>query len=110
MEAPPFPKVKLPTIEPFDGTIDLDDHLSAYKHQMYVQAVDDATWCKNFLATLKGMAQKWFNNLPPNLVNNFTELNYLFTSHFMANRQAKKTSMHLGLDYPRTKRSFEKFC
>ncbi|KMT18129.1 hypothetical protein BVRB_2g031580 [Beta vulgaris subsp. vulgaris] len=44
MEAPPFPKVKLPMIVPVDGTTDPDDHLSAYKHQMYVQAVDDATW------------------------------------------------------------------
>ncbi|XP_048502817.1 uncharacterized protein LOC125498620 [Beta vulgaris subsp. vulgaris] len=97
MEAPPFPKVKLPTIiEPFDGTTDPDDHLSAYKHQMYVQGVDDATWCKNFPATLKGVAQKWFNNLPPNSVNNFTELSILFTSHFVANRQEQKPSMHLG--------------
>ncbi|XP_010687132.1 uncharacterized protein LOC104901278 [Beta vulgaris subsp. vulgaris] len=91
------PAVKLPTIEPFDGTIDPDDHLSAYKHQMYVQGVDDATWCKNFPATLKGVAQKWFNNSPPNSVNNFTELSILFTSHFVANRQEQKTSMHLGL-------------
>ncbi|XP_010670072.3 uncharacterized protein LOC104887173 [Beta vulgaris subsp. vulgaris] len=96
MESPPFPKVKLPTIEPFDGTTDPDDHLSAYKHQMYVQGVDDATWCKNFPATLKGVAQKWFNNLPPNSVNNFTELSILFTSHFVVNRKEQKTNMHLG--------------
>ncbi|XP_057247634.1 uncharacterized protein LOC130589967 [Beta vulgaris subsp. vulgaris] len=96
MESPPFRKVKLPTIEPFDGTTDPDDHLSAYKHQMYVQGVADATWCKNFPATLKGVAQKWFNNLPPNSVNNFTELSILFTSHIVANRQEQKTSMHLG--------------
>ncbi|XP_010685121.2 uncharacterized protein LOC104899604 [Beta vulgaris subsp. vulgaris] len=96
MESPPFPKVKLATIEPFDGTTDPDDHLSTYKHQMYVQAVDDATWCKSFPATLKGVPQKWFNNLPRNSVNNFTELSILFTSHFVANRQERKTSMHLG--------------
>ncbi|XP_057248901.1 uncharacterized protein LOC125494762 [Beta vulgaris subsp. vulgaris] len=96
MESPPFPKVKLPTIEPFDGTTDPDDHLSAYKHQMYVQGVDDATWCKNFLATLKGVAQKWFNNLSPNSVNNFTELSILFTSHFVANRQEQKTNPDLN--------------
>lgn len=63
---------------------------------MYIQAVDDATWGKNFPTTLKEVAQKWFNNLPPNSVNNFTELSYLFSSHFIANRQEKKTSMHLG--------------
>ena len=63
---------------------------------MYVQAVDDATWCENFPATLKGMAQKWFNNRPLNLVNNFTELSTLFTSQFVANQQEQKTSIHLG--------------
>ncbi|XP_048493534.1 uncharacterized protein LOC125494065 [Beta vulgaris subsp. vulgaris] len=63
---------------------------------MYVQGVDDATWCKNFPATLKGVVQKWFNNLPPNSVNNFTELSILFTSHFVANCQEYKASMHLG--------------
>ncbi|XP_010682015.2 uncharacterized protein LOC104896925 [Beta vulgaris subsp. vulgaris] len=96
MEAPPFPKVKLPTIDPFDGTTDPDDHLSAYKHQMYVHTVDDATWCKNFAATLKGVAQKWFSNLPPNSVNNFIELSCLFTSHFVANPQEQKISIRLG--------------
>ncbi|XP_048493000.1 uncharacterized protein LOC125493577 [Beta vulgaris subsp. vulgaris] len=64
--------------------------------KLYVQGVDDATWCKNFPATLKGVAQKWFKNPPPNSVNNFTELSILFTSHFVANRQEQKTSMHLG--------------
>ena len=95
MEAPPFSKVKLPTIKPFDGTIDPDDHMSAYKCQMSIQTVDDATWCKNFPATLMGGSQKWFQNLPPNSVNNFTELSYLFTGHFVAYRQEQKTSMHL---------------
>ncbi|XP_010687067.1 uncharacterized protein LOC104901218 [Beta vulgaris subsp. vulgaris] len=56
----------------------------------------NATWCKNFPATLKGIAQKWFNNLPPNCVNNFMKLSILFTSHFVANRQEGKTSMRSG--------------
>ncbi|XP_057247663.1 uncharacterized protein LOC130589976 [Beta vulgaris subsp. vulgaris] len=54
------------------------------------------TWCKNFPATLKGVEQKWFNNLPPNSVNNLTKLSIMFTGHFVANRQEQKTSMHLG--------------
>ncbi|XP_048496370.1 uncharacterized protein LOC125495635 [Beta vulgaris subsp. vulgaris] len=113
MECPPSPKVKLPTIEPFDGTTDPDDHLSAYKYQMYVQVVDDSTWCKNFSATLKGLVQKWFNNLPPNSVNNFTKLSILFTSHFVANRQEQKASMYLGkvIQGPKEAlRSFVKRC
>ena len=58
MAAPRLTKVKAPTIDAFDGTTDPDDHLSAYKHLMYVQGVDDATWCRYFPATLKRIAQK----------------------------------------------------
>ena len=63
---------------------------------MYVQAVDDATWCRNFPATLKGVVLKWFINLPSNSVNNFNKLIYLLTSYFVANHQEQKTSIHLG--------------
>ncbi|KAL2902414.1 Activity-regulated cytoskeleton associated protein 2 [Bienertia sinuspersici] len=96
MNAPKPHKVKMPTIEPFDGKTDPDDHLAAYKHLMYVQGVDDATWCRYFPTTLKGIAQRWFNGLPGHSINNFSELSMLFSHHFMANKKEKKTSMHLG--------------
>lgn len=96
MEVPHSKTFKLPTIETFDGTTDPYDHLSAYKHQTYVQAVDNATWCKNFSATLK----EWLiSGLTISLLIQstiFTELSCLFTSHFVANREDHKTSMHLG--------------
>ncbi|XP_010693211.1 uncharacterized protein LOC104906190 [Beta vulgaris subsp. vulgaris] len=76
---------------------------------MYVEAVDDATWCKNFLATLKRVAQKWFNNLSPSLMNNFTEHSYLFTSHFVANWQEQKTSMHLRKVFQGPKEALKSF-
>jgi len=57
-------KVRMPTIDPFDRTTDLANHLDVYKAHMYVQDIDDATCCRYFLATLKGIAQKWFNGLP----------------------------------------------
>ncbi|KAL2898004.1 Tetraacyldisaccharide 4'-kinase, partial [Bienertia sinuspersici] len=63
---------------------------------MYAQSVDDATWCKYFPATLKGVAQKWFNSLPNQCIDNFTGLSIFFSHHFMTNKQEKKTSMHLG--------------
>ena len=58
LEAPCLNKVKMPSIELFDGTTDPDDHLDVYKEQMYVQDVDNVTCCRYFLATLKGTAQK----------------------------------------------------
>ena len=45
MEALCPKKVKMPSVEPFDGTTDPDDHLDVYKAQMYIQDVDDAICC-----------------------------------------------------------------
>jgi len=47
MEAPRPNKVKMPSVEMFDGTIDPDDHLDLCKVQMYVQDMDDMTLHKN---------------------------------------------------------------
>ena len=56
LEAPQLSKVKMPFVDLFDGTMDPDDHLDVYKAQMCVQDVDDATCCRYFLDTLKGIA------------------------------------------------------
>ncbi|XP_056688017.1 uncharacterized protein [Spinacia oleracea] len=65
MNVPKEPKVKTPAIEAYDGTTDPDMHLVAYRHHMYVQGTNEATWCNYFPATLKGVASKWFERLPP---------------------------------------------
>ena len=96
MSAPQVGKVKSLNIDAYDGTTDPDDQLAAYKHLMYLQGVYDATWCKYFPTTLKGVAQKWFNSLPDQSIRNFTELSMIFTHHFMANKQLQKTSIDLG--------------
>ncbi|XP_021850787.2 uncharacterized protein [Spinacia oleracea] len=96
MNAPKEPKVKTPTIEAYDGTTDPDMHLVAYRHHMYVQGTNEAMWCKYFLATLKGVASKWFERFPPGSIASFNELQNLFSTRFMAHKEERKTSMHLG--------------
>ncbi|XP_056695533.1 uncharacterized protein [Spinacia oleracea] len=93
MNAPKEPKVKPPAI---DGTSDPDVHLLAYRHHMYVQGTTDATWCKYFPSTLKGVPSKWFEKLPAGTINTYAELEMLFSARFMAYKEEKKTSMHLG--------------
>jgi retrotransposon gag protein len=68
----------------------------AFTNLMYLQGLDDPTWCKCFPSTLKGIAQQWFDNLPTSCVNNFKTLAYLFTSNFAMNIPAKKTTLDLG--------------
>jgi len=96
LEAPRLGKVKMPSVDLFDETTDPDDHLDVYKAHMYVQDVDDATCCRYFPATLKGIAQRWFNGLPSGSVTSFFQLAELFSSHFVASKKEKKTSIYLA--------------
>ena len=64
VNAPRCGKVKMSMVDLYDGTGDPEEHLGVYKAQMYVQDVDDASYCRYFPPTLKGVAQSWFNGLP----------------------------------------------
>lgn len=58
MNSPKEPKAKPPAIDAYEGTSGHDVHLLAYRHNMYVQGTTEATWCKYFPTTLKGVASK----------------------------------------------------
>lgn len=94
-------KIKIPTIDPYDGTTDPQDHLAAYKAQMSVQMGCEAVWCKFFPTTLKGIAQIWFTNLPNGSITKFTELSSLFTQHFIAKKEAKEDKSSSDVHQPR---------
>jgi len=96
LEAPRLSKIKRSSVDLVDGTTDPDDHVDVYKAQMYVQDVDDATCCRYFLATLKGIAHKWFNGLLRGSVSSFFQLAELFSAHFVASKKERKTSIHLA--------------
>lgn len=71
-------KIKVPPIDHFAGDTDPEDHLAAYKAKMSVQTGCEATWCKFFPTTLKGLALSWYNNIPARSVTNFSVLEALF--------------------------------
>jgi len=56
---------------------------------MYVQNVDDAVYCRFFLATLKGVAQSWFNGLSLRIISCFQDLADRFVSPFHHQLQRK---------------------
>lgn len=88
-------KVKIPTIDPYDGTSDSDDHLAAFTAQMCIQSDNDAVWCKYFPTTLKGLAQSWFNDLAAGSISSFDQLSAMFSNHFVTSKRQKKTSWNL---------------
>jgi len=63
---------------------------------MYMQDVDDAAYYRYFPATLKGVAQSWFNGLPPGSITCFQDLTDRFVSQFIASQKEMRTSIHLS--------------
>ena len=80
VNAPRYGKVKVPTMDLYNGTTDLEQHLGVYKAQMHVQDVDDEACCRFFPATFKGVAQSWFNGLAPGAISCFQDLADRFVS------------------------------
>jgi len=40
-----YGKVKMPTVDLYDGTTDPEEHLGVHKAQIYIQDVDNAAYC-----------------------------------------------------------------
>ena len=50
-------KFKLPSLDSYDGTRDLFDHITTFKTTMHLQGVPDEIMCRAFPTTLKGLAR-----------------------------------------------------
>ena len=94
-ESMPPKGFKLPTMESYDGTVDLIDHLEMFCISMSIQGVGDAIMCKAFPATLKKVTMSWFSSLPPRSISIFKKLRKKFVSHFKNSIAHKKTSITL---------------
>ncbi|XP_052724086.1 uncharacterized protein LOC128193930 [Vigna angularis] len=56
---------------------------------------NDAIWCRAFSLSLEDEALEWFNNLPPNSIENFAGLKQLFIRQFAANSTQDLTVFEL---------------
>ena len=96
----PLPQgFKHPTdMEPYDGTIDPQDHLDSFKSRMCLDEVSDPVKFQAFPTTLKKVALKWFNSLPLRSVTRFLDLSSKFLSHFTIRKfKLKSIASLLGL-------------
>ena len=77
------PKFKMPSLDSYDGTCDLFDHIATFKTTMHLQGDSDEIMHRAFPTTLKGSTRVWFSKIPPNLVIPFEELSKLFVNNFI---------------------------
>ncbi|KAL2935133.1 SUMO-conjugating enzyme UBC9 [Bienertia sinuspersici] len=90
----PMGKLKMPVCR-YDGTMDLVDHVLAYKGHMMLYTMTDSVWCKVFRITLIGIAQNRFKSIPPRYISDWRVLSRRFTTHFVSNKRRHKISSEL---------------
>ncbi|GMN22648.1 hypothetical protein TIFTF001_040308 [Ficus carica] len=93
---PKFSNISFPR---FDGMSDPHDHLLQYKHVVQSTNIPtdmlDDMMCKLFAQSLKGVALRWFCNLPPESIDSFDELSLEFMQSYSVHIQSGKTTKDL---------------
>ncbi|XP_057964059.1 uncharacterized protein LOC131155144 [Malania oleifera] len=95
MEAPLPSRFKMPTFDRYEGLSDHIDHLDNFKMLMQLQGALDAIMCRAFATTLKGIARDWYRTLRLESIGSFSDMEQLFTGHFLSSRRVAKTTGHL---------------
>ncbi|XP_021754446.1 uncharacterized protein LOC110719775 [Chenopodium quinoa] len=90
------PMVKLPVHVTYDGTSDPEDHIASYEGHMYLNPRSEATWCKYFPTTLKGVAQTWITKgVMESSITGWNDLSNKFKSKFSTANRREKTTIEL---------------
>ncbi|RWW76371.1 hypothetical protein BHE74_00015534 [Ensete ventricosum] len=85
----------LPMLEAYDSNSDSTEHVAAFYAQMTLYDTSDAIMCRAFPMTLRGIAQGWYNWLPPSSIHFFNQLAREFEGNFLSSARPKPTTASL---------------
>ncbi|GMN47963.1 hypothetical protein TIFTF001_017147 [Ficus carica] len=94
--ASPYPtRFKMPSVVPYDGSTDADEHIENYQAHMLIQNANEAALCKSFCLTLTGAARQWYRRLAPGSIGCFKQLADAFAAAFLSSKTRKLGASHL---------------
>nr|GEY78202.1 reverse transcriptase domain-containing protein [Tanacetum cinerariifolium] len=74
-------KMRMPNnIKTYDGTSDPEDHVKIFQAAAQVERWAMPTWCHMFNSTLIGAARVWFDELPPESIDDYKDIKATFLS------------------------------
>nr|GEY86404.1 reverse transcriptase domain-containing protein [Tanacetum cinerariifolium] len=77
-------KTRMPNnVKTYDETGDLEDHVKNFQAATQVERRAMPTWCHMFNSTLIGTAMIWFDELPPESIDEYKDLKVDFLAYFM---------------------------
>ncbi|GKB19994.1 reverse transcriptase domain-containing protein [Tanacetum coccineum] len=74
-------------IKTYDGSGDLYDHLKIFEIAAKVEQWAMPTWCHMFNSTLIRSARLWFDELPPESIHSYVELQKAFVANFLQQKK-----------------------
>nr|GEV71175.1 reverse transcriptase domain-containing protein [Tanacetum cinerariifolium] len=77
-------------IKLYDGTVDPEDHLSRFSSAANSREWPMPVWCQMFQQTLGGPTRGWFERLPTNNIDEWSELREGFTTRYSVRKACFK--------------------
>ncbi|XP_024023725.1 uncharacterized protein LOC112092265 [Morus notabilis] len=108
--APPLPdKYRSPSIPPYDGRRDPDDHLEMYKGHMLLHDYAEEIICRAFRNHLTDSARRWFRTLRPNSISSWDELKESFSLQFIGVKEYVPLKQNLTMIYQKPNESLKEW-
>ncbi|XP_024019624.1 uncharacterized protein LOC112091072 [Morus notabilis] len=108
--APPLPdKYRSPSIPPYDGRGDLDDHLEMYTGHMLLHGYAEEIMCRAFRNHLTDSARRWFRTLRPNSISSWDELKEAFSLQFIGVKKYVSPKQNLTTIYQKPNESLREW-
>nr|GEV90269.1 reverse transcriptase domain-containing protein [Tanacetum cinerariifolium] len=89
-------KTRMPNnVKTYDETGDPEDHVKNFQAAAQVERWAMPTWCHLFNSTLIGTARVWFDELPPESIDGYTDLKAAFLAYFMQQKKYVKDPVEI---------------
>ncbi|GJZ60903.1 reverse transcriptase domain-containing protein [Tanacetum coccineum] len=93
-----------------DGNEDPKDHLKIFQAAAKVERWAMPTWCHMFNSILTGSARVWFDDLPPESIDNYDDLKEAFLENYLQQKKCIKDPVEIHHIKQREGESTEDFC
>ncbi|KAJ1384680.1 hypothetical protein SESBI_42303 [Sesbania bispinosa] len=88
-----FPEnIREPHLPTYNGLVDPQVHVTAFRTQMNKRGISEALQCKLFSGTLTDSALIWYSRLPPKSVNSLVDILKKFLAQFSARKMMVRQS------------------
>ncbi|GKD33939.1 reverse transcriptase domain-containing protein [Tanacetum coccineum] len=103
-------KTRMPSnVKTYDGRVDPEDHLKNFQVAAKVECWAMSTWCHMFNSTLTGSARVWFDDLPLESIDSYSDLKKAFLESFLQQKKCIKNPVEIHHIKQREGESIEDF-